>query len=86
MMANLSIDLYAANIKDETAPCVTLELIWVITYLHIILWKLPVLKKKKQRKKENILGVNTNSTVHIMVLTEYISISALFGASTNQPK
>lgn len=84
-MANLSIDLYAANIKHETAPCVTLELMWIITYLHIILWKLPMLKKK-QRKKENILGVNTNSTVHIMVLTEYISISAWFGASTNQPK
>lgn len=43
-------------------------------------------KKKKQREKENILGVNTNSTVHIMVLAEYISISAWFGASTNQPK
>lgn len=54
MMANLSIDLYAANIKDETAPCVTLELIWIITYLHIILWKRPMLKKKAKKEGKHL--------------------------------
>lgn len=44
-------------------------------------------QNKRQRKKKNILGVNTNSNGNIMIPTEHLSImSAQFGVSTNQPK
>lgn len=42
--------------------------------------------KKRQSKRESILGVNTNSNINITVLTEHLSMSAQFGVSTNQPK
>lgn len=44
-------------------------------------------KNKRQRKKKNILVVNTNTNGNIMVPTEHISImSVQFGVSTNHPK
>lgn len=36
--------------------------------------------KKKQRKRESILGVNTNSNINITVLTEHLSyVSSIWG-------